>query len=208
VTAPGYHLGRTPANKGRRYPAEVLTADEVRGLLKACSRRAPTGIRNAAAIAVMYRGGLRLGELLALKPKDVDAKSGSVAILHGKGDRRRAVGLDPTAMALVMRWLDRRKTLGIGPRSPLFATLDGRPLKPSYLRTLLPRLAQKAGIAKRVHPHGLRHSLAFELMMEGKPVVLIQQTLGHASLSTTARYLSHLAPKDVIEAMRAREWAI
>jgi integrase len=44
--------------------------------------------------------------------------------------------------------------------------------------------------------------------MEGKPVVLIQQTLGHASLSTTARYLSHLAPKDVIEAMRQREWAV
>jgi integrase len=208
VTAPGYHLGRTPANRGKRYPAEVLTPDEIRGLLKACSRRAPTGIRNAAAIAVMYRGGLRLGELLALKPKDVDAKSGSVAVLHGKGDRRRTVGLDPTAMALVLRWMDRRKALGIGPRSPLFATLDGRPLKPSYLRTLLPRLAQKAGIAKRVHPHGLRHTLAFELMMEGIPVPIIQRQLGHASLATTQRYLDHLAPREVIEAMRQREWAI
>jgi integrase len=131
-----------------------------------------------------------------------------VTVLHGKGDRRRTVGLDPTAMALVLRWADKRKTLGIGPRSPLFSTLDGRPLKPSYLRTLLPRLAQKAGIAKRVHPHGLRHTLAFELMMEGVPVPIIQRQLGHASLATTQRYLDHLAPREVIEAMRQREWAI
>jgi site-specific recombinase XerD len=208
ITAKGYNAGRTPANKGRKYPAEILSPDEVRGLLRACSRRAPTGIRNTAAIAVLYRGGLRLGELLALRPKDVDAKQGSLVVLHGKGDRRRTVGLDPTAMALVLRWVDRRKALGIGPRALLFSTLDGRPLAPSYVRTLLPRLAAKAGVAKRVHPHGLRHTLAFELMMEGVPVPIIQRQLGHASLATTQRYLDHIAPREVIEAMRQREWTI
>ena len=57
-----------PANRGRRYPAEFLTADEVRALLRACSSRAPTGIRNRALIACLYRGGLRLAEALALSP--------------------------------------------------------------------------------------------------------------------------------------------
>lgn len=58
-----------PANKGQRYPAEILTEDEVRALLKSCSTRAPTGVRNSALIVALYRGGLRISEALALRPK-------------------------------------------------------------------------------------------------------------------------------------------
>lgn len=206
VTSVGYHAGRIAPNRGKTYPVEVLSPDEAKALIEECSNRAPTGIRNRALIAVMYRAGLRLGEALALKRKDVDESSGSVTILHGKGDRRRAVGLDPGAMAMVMRWVDVRNQRGISGRAPLFCTLEGRPLKPSYVRTLLPRLAARAGIDKRVHPHGLRHTHAFELMMEGVPVPIIQRQLGHASLATTDRYLSHIAPSDVIAAMQERQW--
>ncbi len=67
ITTPGYHSGRTAPNKGRTYPPEVLTEDEVKALIRACSNRAPTGIRNRALITVMYRAGLRLSEALALK---------------------------------------------------------------------------------------------------------------------------------------------
>ena len=208
VTIKGYHRGRVPANRGKRYPAEILTPDEVRALLRACPNRAPTGIRNRALITVLYRGGLRLGEALALMPKDLDPAQGTVTVLHGKGDRRRTIGLDPAAMSLILRWVDGRKGLGIDGRRRLFCTLDGRPLKPSYVRTLLPRLAAKAGVTKRVHAHGLRHTLAFELMMEGVPVPIIQRQLGHASLATTQRYLDHIAPKDVIDTMQRREWAL
>lgn len=208
ATRPGYHAGREPTNKGHTYPTEILTPDEVMELIRACSNRAPTGIRNRALIAILYRGGLRVGEALALHPKDVDAGAGTVTVLHGKGDRRRTVGLDPGAMGIIMRWKDRRHSLGIDARGSLFCTLEGRPLKPSYVRTLLPRLARKAGIDKRVHPHGLRHTHAYELMMEGVPVPIIQRQLGHASLATTDRYLRHIAPKDVVEAMQSREWAV
>jgi site-specific recombinase XerD len=186
----------------------VLTPDEVKALIRACSNRAPTGIRNRALITVLYRAGLRLGEALALKPKDLDPDQGTITILHGKGDRRRTVGLDPGAMAIVTRWVDRRKDLEIGPRAPLFCTLEGKSLKPSYVRTLLPRLGAKVGIEKRVHPHGLRHTHSFELMMEGVPVPVIQRQLGHASLATTDRYLRHLAPADVIATMKRREWTL
>ncbi len=75
-----------------------------------------------------------------------------------------------------------------------------------YFRALLPKLARQAGIAKRVHAHGLRHTHAFELMMEGVPMRIIQQQLGHVSLATTDRYLAHIAPREVIEAMRDRTW--
>ena len=94
-----------PANKGRRLPAELLSGEEVRALLRTCSARAPTGIRNRALIAVLYRGGLRISEALALLPKDVDSAQGTLTVLHGKGDRRRTVGMDPAAFALLERCL-------------------------------------------------------------------------------------------------------
>ena len=203
----GHHAGRRPANAGKRYPAEVLSAREVSGLLRACSARASTGIRNRALITVLYRGGLRLGEALALEPKDVDTMTGTISVLHGKGDKQRVVGIDPEAAAVIEGWIRHRKDLHISPRRPLFCTLDGRPLKDSYVRTLLPRLAAKAGIEKRVHPHGLRHSHAAELAAEGFPLNLVQQQLGHANVATTDRYLRHIAPTHLIAAMQKRCWA-
>ncbi len=169
-----------PANKGQRYPAEILTPDEVKALIRACSGRAPTGIRNRGVIVVLYRGGLRISEALALKLKDLDRDAGTIRVLHGKGDRARTVGLDPTAFAVIDRWLDRRSSLGINSRALLFCTLDGKPLATAYVRALLPRLAKRAGIEKRVHAHGLRHTHAAELAREGVPVNMIQAQLGHA----------------------------
>ena len=98
--------------------------------------------------------------------------------------------------------------LGFNGYMPLFCTLQGKPLKSSYVRTLLPRLADKADIEKRVHPHGLRHTHAYELMTEGVPVPIIQQQLGHTSLATTDRYVSHLAPVDLISHMQQRDWSL
>ena len=198
---------RRPSKPSRRYPAEVLTEHEVRQLLRACSVKAPTGVRNRALITMLYRAGLRIGEALALKPKDLDGEAGTVRVLHGKGDRSRTVGLDPSAFALVERWLDVRRHLGIGARKPVFCTLQGGPMKDAYMRALLPRLARKAGIDKRVHAHGLRHTHAFELACKGHPLHVIQAQLGHASVSTTDRYISHLAPQQVIETMRSRVWS-
>ncbi len=77
----------------------------------------------------------------------------------------------------------------------------GRRLDASYVRRLLPRLAAKVGIDKRVHAHGLRHAHAAELVADGVPVN-VQQHLGHGSLATTDRYLRHIAPREWVEAMR------
>jgi site-specific recombinase XerD len=202
----GYLAGRTPANAGRTYPAEILTPAEVQTLIRACSSRAPTGVRNRALLVTLYRGGLRLSEALALFPKDLDARAGTITVLHGKGDRRRTIGLDPGAFAVVDRWLEKRAKLGISPRGPLFCTLDGRRLDDSYVRRLLRRLGERCGIHKRVHPHGLRHTHAAELAAENLPANLIQAQLGHGSLATTDRYLRHIAPQQLIDVIRRREW--
>ena len=98
-----------------------------------------------------------------------------------------------------------RPTFG---RHPVFCTLHGQPMAAAYIRRLLKRLATRAGIDKRVHAHGFRHTHAAQLRAEGVDLAVISRQLGHASLTTTAIYLDHLAPKAVIDAMRKRSWAV
>ncbi len=190
----------------RRRPPEVLSEAEAIALLKACGSRAPTGVRNRALIAVLWRCGLRISEALELELRDVDLDAGTVRVRHGNGDRSRTVGLDEQTTALLARWLDRRKKLSPGARAPIFCTLQGGRIDSSYVRRLLPRLAAKAGIDRRVHAHGLRHTYAAELAREGTAINVIRDALGHTSLAVTDRYLRDVAPTHVIDTMRARRW--
>ena len=193
--------------KGRRLPPEPLGTDEVRRLVASCSTRAPTGVRNKALIVVLWRAGLRIGEALGLRVADVDGSHGTIRILHGKGDKSRLVGLDLEAIAVLQEWLDLRAELGV--HSPwVFSTLQGNRLQTSYVRNLLPRLARLAGVEKRVHAHGLRHTHAVELRREGVDLAVISRQLGHASVATTDRYLNHLSPEMVIATIHSRPgWA-
>jgi site-specific recombinase XerD len=79
-------------------------------------------------------------------------------------------------------------------------------MQTGYVRDMLKRKAARAGIEKRVHPHGLRHTHAAELVREGVPMNVIRDQLGHTSLATTDRYLRNVAPADVIGMGRARTW--
>ena len=169
--------------------------------------RGATGDRNRALVAVLYRAGLRIAEALALKPADVDLAVGTVRVLRGKGRKARTVGIDDGALRHIERWLARRASLGVSARGPLFSKLDGSPWSAQAVREALSYAAAKAGITKRVHAHGLRHSHAAGLVAEGVPVNVIQKQLGHASLAVTSVYLDHIAPADVIAMGRARVWA-
>ncbi|HEX6461128.1 MAG TPA: site-specific integrase [Thermoleophilaceae bacterium] len=209
---PEYRLGKRPGNFGKTYPAEVLTPAEVARLISACGR-GPSGLRNRALIVCMWRAGLRISEALALYPKDIDAHAGTITVLHGKGNKRRTVGVDPTALAVIERWLEQRRQLGLNGRHPVFCTIahdefggPGRPIRSAYVRMMVKRAATRAGIEKRVHPHGFRHTHAYELANEGTPVHVIQAQLGHNSLATTDRYLRHIAPVLVVRTMQARSW--
>lgn len=158
-------------------------------------------------LAVLYRAGLRISEALSLHAKDLDATAGTIRVLHGKGNRSRTVGMDPGGFAMVGQWLSVRATLGIEPfRGPLFCLRDGSPIASSYIRVLLPRLARKARIQKRVHAHGLRHTHAAELRAEGIEIGLISKQLGHSNIATTAVYLDHIQPLRVVEVVRQRQW--
>ena len=123
-----------------------------------------------------------------------------------RGGRARTVGIDPAAGAFVERWLEVRSELGMNGTHPVFCTLVGARMGDAYIRVLLPRLARKAGIEKRVHAHGLRHTHAAQLRAEGVDIGIISKQLGHRSIATTARYLDHIAPQLVIETIRRRRW--
>jgi site-specific recombinase XerD len=210
VTLPGYRAGEHPPNYGLTLPAEILTVAEVGRLMDACARRGPGGIRNRALIVLLWRGGLRSAEALALELRDVDRDAGTLTIRHGKGNRRRVVGLDPPAFAVLEQWLAVRSSLGVPRGAPVFCTITagnrGRPLSASYWRQAITKLGVKAGIEKRVHSHGLRHTHAVELMREGVPLLVISRQLGHSSLSITQRYVDHLEPGEVVATMQARRW--
>jgi site-specific recombinase XerD len=197
-------------NKGRRLPPEPLSKEEALALLKVCSKRAPTGLRDRALIVVMWRGQLRIGEALALKPADFNPESCEIRVLHGKGDKSRVAVIDRQACDVVCMWLERRKSLGFNGHHPLFCVLfganPGGTLDPSQIRHMLPRRAKKAGIVKRCHPHGLRTTGASELASEGFDLRQIADQLGHGSVAVTDRYIRSVNPAERGEKIRSRSW--
>jgi integrase len=121
ATMPGYLCGRSPKNRGMRYPADPPRAEEIIAVMRAAGANA-YGLRLRALIAVIWRGGLRISEALALTESDVDARRGSVLVRHGKGDKRREAGMDDRGFEHLSAWLKRRVELPVG---PLFCVIDG-----------------------------------------------------------------------------------
>jgi site-specific recombinase XerD len=103
--------------------------------------------------------GLRISEALALRPADVNLKRCTCRVRHGKADKATTRGFHPSAVDALARWMDTRASLGLR-NGPLFCTLGGDPLYARYVRQMLRRMVDRAGIKKRVHPHGLRHRFA------------------------------------------------
>jgi integrase/recombinase XerD len=188
------HSTRPPSpQKGRRYSRTVLSEAEVRQLLRVCSSRSRTGVRMRALITLMWVCGLRISEAVALKSEDIDRDRREVHVLFAKGSRRRTLALTDEAILAVDRWLDYRRAAGLRSRF-LFCTGTGQRLHHSAARRTLHLLGRRAGMAKRVHTHSLRHSAAMALnQTDGVRVTDIQRQLGHARLETTAVYLGEVS---------------
>lgn len=198
------------STKGRQFLPDIFTDAEVQLLLRQCNVRYPTGCRNQALIAVLYRSGIRISEALGLVPKDVVIGAGELRVHWGKGGRSRVVGIDVGAMGLLERWLTMRRELVVPAKvlvkSPVFCTLRGGELKQQYVQEMLRRLGAKAGIEKRIHAHGFRHTFAAQMLAEGADIGTISKQLGHASIATTARYLDHISPQQVVNWVSGRKW--
>ena len=190
-----------------KLPVEILTRAELDALLRTCNRRSPSGLRDRALMALLYGSGLRLAEALALRARDVDLDAGTVRVHNGKGSKARTSGIEEGMAAVVREWIDhRRSELGMGPSAPLFAQITkgkvGEPVQQACVRQMLRRRATKAGIEKRVHAHGFRHSHAANMASAGIPLNVIQRQLGHSNVATTSRYIDDVQPADVVAAVR------
>jgi len=122
VTVPGYHAGRPPRNKGRRYPADPPTVEEIIAVMRTAGAGAD-GVRLRALIVLLWRAGLRIGEALALAETDLDRRRGAVLIRHGKSDKRREVGMDSWAWEQLEPWQQLRVRFPVG---PLLCVIHGR----------------------------------------------------------------------------------
>ena len=169
------------------------------------ARQARHGNRLNGLIVVLWRAGLRIHEALSLTETDLDQRRGSILVKHGKGDRRREVGMDTWAWTALQPWLDQRTKLPVG---PLFCVIvgptRGQAWSASAARIELHRIAVQAGVRRRFAPHQLRHAHAVELLHEGIPLPLIQRQLGHAHLSTTGTYLQGISSEEIISTVHAR----
>ncbi len=163
-------------------------------------------------IALLYYSGLRLAELLALLPRDVDLERGEINVRCGKGGRQRLAGLNAAAQAHLSRWMEMRRKLGVSSRRPVFCTFSefgGKrrvgALQARYVQLMLKRLAERAEIDKHVHPHGFRHSHAVHLLRKGVPLPDIQRQLGHLNLATPDEYLRGLGAGEQVGKVRDLE---
>jgi integrase/recombinase XerC len=187
----------------RRMPV-FLTVDEVFALIEAPGPADPFPRRDRAILELLYGAGLRVGELVGLDLVQVDV-AGEMVKVVGKGGKERLVPTGRAAAEAVRAWMAERegivaKAAGRG-RAPdtaaLFLNRLGGRMSARSVERMVERYALRAGIAARVTPHGLRHSFATHLPEMGADLRVVQELLGHASLSTTQRYthldLDHLA---------------
>lgn len=169
---------RTP----RKLPV-ILSADEVVRFLEAVS-----SLKSRAALTTAYAAGLRASEVAGLMIADIDSARGVIRVRHGKGAKDRDVMLSTQLLGILRAYWRLAR-----PQRFLFPGRDeDRPISPTVLHAACRSAVEAAGLSKRVTLHTLRHSFATHLLENGADIRVIQALLGHANLSSTARY-THVA---------------
>jgi site-specific recombinase XerD len=185
-----------PGPRRRRRLPRVLTVAEVDALLGAAGGTEPLALRDRAILELLYGCGLRSQEVVALALADLKPAQAQL-IVHGKGGKMRVVPIGEEAAAAVRRYLERGRGLLCAGREgdgrsaagtdPLLLSRNGRALLTSDIRRLVVRYCRRAGL-DAASPHMLRHAYATHMLERGADLRVIQELLGHASVSTTQVY--------------------
>jgi integrase/recombinase XerC len=182
---------------------DFLTVAEIDQLLAAVERGA-AGLKRGRDLAVyelLYASGIRVSELVNIQPSDLDLPAGEIRIL-GKGAKERIVLIGPRAARALQNYLQEvRPVLARGQGAALFLNLKGGRLTQRSVERNLARYAKLAGLQKNVTPHTLRHSFATHLLEGGADLRVVQELLGHSSLSTTQVY-THITRARLEKVMR------
>jgi len=200
---PALKLLSTP--KGRRPAPRALTVAETLRLTEEAEtldERPWIAARDAALVLLLYGCGLRSAEALSLRRRDAPLPGQDRPLrIAGKGAKEREVPVLAIVRAAIARYLA-LCPYTLAPDSPLFRGARGAPLNDRLLRRAMQRARVALGLPDRASPHSLRHSFATHLLAGGADLRVIQALLGHASLSTTQRYLA-LDEKHLLEVWRA-----
>ena len=182
-----------PPTPGRRLPKSLMI-DEVLALLEGAGGDSPADgpltLRNRALLELLYSTGSRISEAVGLDIDDIDTQARS-ALLHGKGGKQRLVPVGRPAVQALDAYLVRgrpelaRRGLGT---AAIFLNARGGRLSRQSAWQVLQDAAERAGITSGVSPHMLRHSFATHLLEGGADVRVVQELLGHASVTTTQIY--------------------
>ena len=181
----------------------VLTEQEVERLLAAPDLDTASGKRDRAMLETLYATGLRVSELVSLRPEQVNLLQGVVRVV-GKGDKERLVPLGEPAVDWLERFLEsgRGRILGAKQSSALFPTARGGAMTRQAFWHLVKRYAVRAGISRDISPHTLRHAFATHLLDHGADLRVVQMLLGHRDISTTQIY-THIA-RERLKVIHAR----
>jgi integrase/recombinase XerD len=180
-----------------RLLPEVLSVDEVVAILNVKGDDSPVGIRDRALLELLYASGLRISEAVGLDLEDISLDEGVVRVV-GKGDRERQVPVGEVALAWLRRYIDDVRPGWLGGwrgdarhGGPVFLSIRGERLDRRRGWEILVAAARSAGLREGISPHTLRHSFATHLLEGGADLRIVQELLGHASISTTQLY-THL----------------
>ena len=204
----GHRIGLLPANVGAPLRLPVVKNQLAQRILEEADLQKilalETEPRNKVLLRLLYAGGLRVSELCGLIWGDLAPRedAGQVTIL-GKGGKTRVILLSSATWRELMHWkevLVSKRPEWVTVEAPLFRSRKkdkggGYALDPSMVLKLVRKAARRAGITLNVSPHWMRHAHASHALDRGAPIHLVQQTLGHASVATTGRYL-HARPSD------------
>lgn len=144
-------------------------------------------IRNQLLLELLYSTGVRVGELISIKIKDIIQQEQKIYIL-GKGKKERIVFFGNICKEKLERYMNIRSELLKEPTDYLLLDVNGNPLTPQKVRYIINQMIQKKGLPMHVHPHMLRHTFATHLLNEGADLKTVQELLGHENLNTTSVY--------------------
>ena len=191
----------------KRNP-DFLYVEEMIGLLDSIDTSNPLGIRNKAMLEMMYATGLRCSEVVNLKISDIDFGQ-NILLVKGKGEKDRYVPFHDYAKECLITYIDNvRGELAIHQdHNYVFVNNRGNKMTNRGVEDILNRVAYKYDSLMRIHPHAIRHSFATHMLDAGMDIRVVQQLLGHSSLSTTQIY-THVTKeklKDVYHRSHPRE---
>ena len=170
-----------------RVLPNVLSREEVLALIAAPDMKGKLGRRDNAMLELMYASGLRVSELVGLRPLDIDLQRGVVRVF-GKGRKERLVPVHARALAVMERYLREVRPEFMPQDSHVFLNRSGVGLTRQAVWKLIRRYAQQAGIARDISPHTMRHTFATHLLEGGADLRTVQMLLGHSDLAATELY--------------------